>query len=73
MEAMQILTYMIDTIEDILNNTINWYISYAESMFKSLGLKLPKIKLNQLPLELYWVPQIEGETEAIRVVFPESK
>ena len=63
---------MIDTIEDILNNTINWYISYAEEMFKRLNLKLPKIKLNQLPLELYWVPQIEGETDAIRVVFPES-
>jgi len=28
--------------------------------------------MNQLPLELYWVPQIEGEDEAIRVVFPET-
>lgn len=58
---------MIDTIKDILDNTINWYISYAEDMFKVLGLKLPRVELAKLPLELYWIPQIEGETEAIRV------
>jgi len=58
---------MVDTIKDILDNTINWYISYAEGMFKSLGLTLPRIELARLPLELYWIPQIEGETEAIRV------
>ena len=67
---------MIDTIEDILNNTINWYISYANKLINKNPLfqvSLPEIKLNNLPLELYWVPQIEGETEAIRVVFPEPK
>ena len=58
---------MIDTIGDILDNTINWYISWAEDKFKSLGLRLPKIELSKLPLELYWIPQIDGETEAIRV------
>ena len=58
---------MVDTIKDILDNTINWYISYAEGMFKALGLKLPKVELAKLPLELYWIPQIEGETEAILV------
>jgi len=58
---------MIDTIKDILDNTINWYISYAENMFKTLGLTLPRVELAKLPLELYWIPQIEGETEAIRV------
>ena len=67
---------MIDTIQDILNNTINWYISYANKLINTNPLwkvGLPKIELNKLPLELYWVPQIEGETDAIRVVFPEDK
>ena len=59
---------MIDTIEDILDNTINWYISWVENQFNGM-VTLPKVELNKLPLELYWVPQIDGETEAIRVEF----
>ena len=58
---------MVDAINDILNNTINWYISKVERMFSILNIKLPKVDANSLPLELYWIPQIEGETEAIRV------
>jgi len=67
---------MIDTLQDILDNTINWYISWVEERFEKayefLGIednkfKLPKVELSKLPLELYWVPQIDGETEAIRV------
>jgi hypothetical protein len=60
---------MVDTIKDILDNTINWYISWVEKRFANVGMKidLPKVELSKLPLELYWIPQIEGETEAIRV------
>lgn len=61
-----------DAINDILNNTINWYISKVEGMLNVGSLfsfKLPKVDVNSLPLELYWIPQIEGETEAIRVSF----
>ena len=60
---------MVDTIKDILDNTINWYISWVEERFTNVGMKidLPKVELAKLPLELYWIPQIEGETEAIRV------
>lgn len=57
---------MVDAINDILDNTINWYISKVEKMFSVLNIKLPKVDANSLPLELYWIPQIEGETEAIR-------
>lgn len=63
---------MVDAINDILNNTINWYISKVESMLNVGSLfsfNLPKVDANSLPLELYWIPQIEGETEAIRVSF----
>lgn len=60
---------MVDAINDILNNTINWYISKVEQMFSVLNIKLPKVDVNSLPLELYWIPQIEGETEAIRASF----
>lgn len=60
---------MIDTIKDILDNTINWYISWVEERFAKFGggIILPKVELAKLPLELYWIPQIEGEKEAIRV------
>ena len=60
---------MIDTIHNILDNTINWYISWVEERMSVVmpGFKLPKVELAKLPLELYWIPQIEGETEAIRV------
>ena len=60
---------MVDTIKDILDNTINWYISWVEERLSNVGMKidLPKVELAKLPLELYWIPQIEGETEAIRV------
>jgi len=60
---------MLDTIKDILDNTINWYISWVEERMSSVmpGFSLPKVELAKLPLELYWIPQIEGETEAIRV------
>ena len=60
---------MVDTIKDILDNTINWYISWVEERMSSVmpGFSLPKVELAKLPLELYWIPQIEGETEAIRV------
>ena len=60
---------MVDTIESILDNTINWYIKWVEERFACLNMKieLPKVELAKLPLELYWIPQIEGETEAIRV------
>lgn len=58
---------IVDTIKDILNNTVNWYIAYAEKMFSPLGLKLPKVDVSMLPLELWWIPQIEGEEEPIRV------
>ena len=57
---------MVNTIEDILDNTINWYISWVEDQFNGM-VTLPKVELSQLPLELYWIPQIDGETEAIRV------
>ena len=62
---------MVNTIEDILDNTINWYIKWVEERFGNVGMKvdLPKVELSKLPLELYWVPQIDGETEAIRVEF----
>lgn len=58
---------MVDAIKDILNNTINWYISKVENMFSVLSIKLPRVDANDLPIDLYWIPQIEGETEAIRV------
>ena len=60
---------MVDTINTILDNTINWYISWVENRFSNVGMKvdLPKVELSKLPLELYWVPQIDGETDAIRV------
>ena len=60
---------MIDTIKDILDNTINWYISWVEERMTAVmpGFKLPKVELGKLPLELFWIPQIEGETEAILV------
>ena len=60
---------MVNTIQDILDNTINWYISWVEKRFGNVGMKvdLPKVELSKLPLELYWIPQIDGEEEAIRV------
>ena len=59
---------MIDAIKDILENTVNWYISWAEKRFAPLGLKLPPLEFDQLPLELWWIPQIDGEdpNEGIR-------
>jgi hypothetical protein len=63
---------IVDAINDILNSTINWYISKVEGMLNVGSLfsfKLPKVDVNSLPLELYWIPQIEGEEEAIRVSF----
>ena len=66
---------MLDTIKDILDNTINWYISWVEERMSSVmpGFSLPKVELAKLPLELYWIPQIEGETEAIRVDLTENR
>ena len=32
-----------------------------------MKIDLPKVELAKLPLELFWIPQIEGETEAILV------
>ena len=60
---------IVKTIRDILDSTINWFTSKVEKSFKVLGMSitLPKVTLDDLPLELYWIPQIEGETEAIRV------
>ena len=60
---------IVDTIRDILDSTINWFTAKVEKSFSLLGMSitLPKVTLDDLPLELYWIPQIEGETEAIRV------
>lgn len=59
---------IIDAIKDILENTVNWYISWAEKRFAPLGLKLPPLEFDQLPLELWWIPQIDDEdpNEGIR-------
>lgn len=60
---------IVKTMRDILNSTINWFTSKVEKSFKVLNMSitLPKVTIDDLPLELYWIPQIEGETEAIRV------
>lgn len=60
---------IVKTMNDILNSTINWFTMKVENSFKALGMgiTLPKVTIDDLPLELYWIPQIEGEKEAIRV------
>jgi hypothetical protein len=60
---------IVDAIKDILNNTINWYCAKVENMLAMLNVKLPRVDANDLPIDLYWIPQIEGEIEAIRVPF----
>ena len=56
---------MVETIKDVLNNTVNWYISWVERRLHSVGLKinLPKLDMSELPLDLWFIPQIEGEDE----------
>ena len=64
---------MIDTIKDVLDNTVNWYISWVERRFHSVGMKitLPKLDMSELPLDLWFIPQIDGEDEdkAIKAKF----
>ena len=64
---------MIETIKDVLDNTINWYISWVERRFTSLGMKiiLPKLDMSELPLDLWFIPQIDGEDKekAIKAKF----
>ena len=54
---------MVQALKDILDNTVNWYISWVEDRFHNIGMKvtLPKVEMDQLPLELWWIPQIDGE------------
>lgn len=62
---------VIAVIKSILDNTINWYISWVEERFSVVGMSvdLPKVELSKLPLELFWIPQIEGEEKEIQVDF----
>ena len=64
---------MVETIKDVLDNTVNWYISWVERRFTSLGMKiiLPKLDMSELPLDLWFIPQIDGEEEekAIKAKF----
>ena len=64
---------MIDTIKDVLDNTVNWYISWVERRLHSVGLNitLPKLDMSELPLDLWFIPQIDGEDEdkAIKAKF----
>ena len=62
---------MVTAITSILDNTINWYISWVEKRSAQVGWKvdLPKVELSKLPLDLWWIPQIDGEDKdkAIKV------
>tara|TARA_B100000123_G_scaffold262348_1_gene230339 strand:+ start:141 stop:1235 length:1095 start_codon:yes stop_codon:yes gene_type:complete len=62
---------MVTAIKSILDTTINWYISWVEDRMKAImpSFGLPKVELEQLPLDLWWIPQIDGEDKdkAIKV------
>ena len=56
---------IVEEMKDVLNNTVNWYISWVERRFNSMGmnLNLPKLDMSELPLDLWFIPQIDGESE----------
>ena len=61
-ERTEILTVM----EEIFIGPINFYSQKITSIFGGL-ITLPKVSISDLPLEIWSMPQIDGETEAIQL------
>jgi hypothetical protein len=61
-ERTEILTVM----EEIFIGPINFFSQKITSIFGGL-ITLPKVSISDLPLEIWSMPQIEGETEAIQL------
>lgn len=62
-ERAEIITVM----EEIFIGPINFFSQKITSMFGGL-VTLPKVSISDLPLEIWSMPQIEGETEAIQLL-----
>ena len=55
-------------MKEIFLNPINVYRDMIETQFSQIGLTLPVVSIQDLPLEIWAMPQIQGETEAIQLL-----
>jgi hypothetical protein len=63
-ERIEIIEYM----KEIFLNPINVYRDMIETQFSQLNLKLPVVSIEDLPLEIWAMPQIQGEAEATQLL-----
>ena len=56
---------IIKVMEEIFVGPINFFSQKISSIFGGM-ITLPKVSISDLPLEIWAMPQIEGETEAIQ-------
>jgi hypothetical protein len=54
-------------MEEIFVGPINFFSQKISSVFGGM-ITLPKVSISDLPLEIWSMPQIEGETEAVQLV-----
>ena len=61
---------IIECMKEIFLNPVNVYRDMIESQFSQNNwtLTLPVVSIEDLPLEIWAMPQIEGETEAIQLL-----
>lgn len=59
---------IIECMKEIFLNPVNVYRDMIETQFSQIGLTLPVVSIEDLPLEIWAIPQIEGETEAIQLL-----
>ena len=59
---------IIECMKEIFLNPVNVYRDMIETQFSQIGLTLPVVSIEDLPLEIWAMPQIEGETGAIQLL-----
>ena len=59
---------IIECMKEIFLNPVNVYRDMIETQFSQIGLTLPVVSIQDLPLEIWAMPQIQGETEAIQLL-----
>ena len=59
---------IIECMNEIFSHPIKVYRDMIESKFSQLGLTLPVVSIEDLPLEIWAMPQIQGEEEAIQLL-----
>jgi len=59
---------IIECMNEIFSHPIKVYRDMIETKFSQLGLTLPVVSIEDLPLEIWAMPQIQGEEEAIQLL-----